>query len=93
MNYRVLPSEYEPAMTFEEIAAALGTSMQVVWHLYSSALHKLRRYLRQHPELRRSMQSSAQTLDGTRRRPAWPDWEIGSQGGRRAGAGRKRKRA
>ena len=35
--------DYEPAMTFEEIAAALSTDKQHVWHWYKNGIKKLRR--------------------------------------------------
>ena len=41
-NYRPNMGDYEPAMTFEEIAAAMGTDRQHVWHWYAQAIRKLR---------------------------------------------------
>ena len=35
--------DYDAAMTFEEIARALGTDKQHVWHWYASGIKKLRR--------------------------------------------------
>lgn len=42
-NYRPEMGDYEPAMGFEEIAIALGTDKQHVWHWYKNAIKKLRR--------------------------------------------------
>jgi len=50
-NPLVLKIHYAPAMSFEEIAAKLGTSKQSVWNTYAVALEKIRRQLRKHPHL------------------------------------------
>lgn len=42
-SYRPRMGDYEAAMTFEEIAAVLGTDKQHVWHWYATGIKKLRR--------------------------------------------------
>jgi hypothetical protein len=42
--------EYEPAMTFTQIANVLGTSRQNVFVIYSRALEKIRVELRRAPK-------------------------------------------
>ncbi len=42
-NYPPRMGDYEAAMTFDEIAAALQTDKQHVWCWYASAIKKLRR--------------------------------------------------
>ena len=42
-NYKPEMGDYEPAMTFDEIAAALSTDRQHVWLWYVTAIKKLRR--------------------------------------------------
>ena len=42
-NYRPAMGDYEPAMGFDEIAIALGTDKQHVWHWYKNGIKKLRR--------------------------------------------------
>ena len=48
-NPTQFPTNYKPARTFDEIAAAMGLTRQTVWHLYARALNKIRRELRRHP--------------------------------------------
>lgn len=45
-NLLAFDLNYEPAMTFEEIAEALGCNKQTVWVIYARALEKIRRELR-----------------------------------------------
>jgi hypothetical protein len=42
-NYKPQMGEYDAAMSFDEIAVALGTDKQHVWHWYATAIRKLRR--------------------------------------------------
>ena len=63
-NYRPEAGPYEPAMTFEEIASALATDKQHVWHWYATAIKKLRR----HPELLLRLREEASLLEAERAR-------------------------
>jgi hypothetical protein len=70
-NKKAFPTNYQPAMSFEEIAAAMGCRRQTVFVIYARALDKIRRELR-----RRGQQSYPELLDHTEisRGPALPDW-------------------
>ncbi len=55
-------SQFEPAMSFAEIAHELGVSRQLVWFYYTSALRKLRgnaRYRRVAEEVLRNETSNS----------------------------------
>lgn len=74
MNYRRLECEYQPAMTFGEIAAAMHTSPQVVWVIYARALHKLRRELQRKPAVRDAVLGLAKMKEQQRNVQILPDW-------------------
>jgi len=83
-----LSTQFEPVMSLNEIACAMGISQQRVSQLYFSALRKLRRHLRAHPELRRAIAGTAGELDQVRPcGPVMPDWNLETRGGARKLAG------
>lgn len=61
---------YEPAMSFEEIAAVLGCTKQLVWFLYVQALEKIRCELRKDPKKHRALLAHTELGRGA----AYPDW-------------------
>lgn len=69
-NKRVIHLNYEPAMTFDEIAAAMKLNKQTVWVIYARAVDKIRNALRVRAE------QYAELLDHeeTGRGPVYPDW-------------------
>jgi DNA-directed RNA polymerase sigma subunit (sigma70/sigma32) len=74
MNYRIIKTEYEPAMTFEEIAAAMGCNKQTVWVIYSRALFKLRREFRRKPAVAMAIFGLRQMKEAARDSEIFPDW-------------------
>jgi predicted DNA-binding protein (UPF0251 family) len=74
MNYRIIKTEYEPAMTFEEIAQAMGCNKQTVWVIYSRALFKLRKELRHKPALVKALFGLRQMKEEARNSEIFPDW-------------------
>ena len=63
-NYSVGGGSYDPAMTFEEIAAVMGTDKKHVWHWYARAIKKLRA----HPEALAQLLAQADALSAERDR-------------------------
>ncbi len=70
-NLLAFPTNYAAAMTFDEIAEALGTSRQHVWSLYVHGLEKIRRELRRNP---RRYAALLQHTELDRAGAQWPDW-------------------
>jgi len=71
-NFNVVHQNYEPAMTFFEIATALGIRKKAVFFHYARAMEKIRREILRHPEVYREIAG----LLAMRRReaPVFPDW-------------------
>lgn len=70
-NLLAFASNYEPAMTFDEIAEALGCNRQTVWVIYARALEKIRRELRRRSEKHRAMIEHQEPERG----PVYPNWD------------------
>ena len=70
-NLLAFPTNYEAAMTIDEIAEAMGTTRQTVWHLYARGLEKIRLELSRNP---RRYAALVQHEEGVRSGQAFPDW-------------------
>lgn len=69
-NMLVFPLNYPPAMTFEEIAAALNTRRRSIFHIYARAIEKIRHELRIHPHRYAALLTHREP---TRDRDTFPD--------------------
>jgi hypothetical protein len=69
-NKRVIRMNYEPAMTFDEIAAAMKLNKQTVWVIYARAVDKIRTALRTRAEQYAALLDHEEAGRG----PVYPDW-------------------
>jgi len=71
-NKRVVKLNYEPAMTFEEIGAALGVDYKTAFVIYARAMEKIRRELRRHADRYVALMQHEEAARGA----AFPDWST-----------------
>jgi predicted DNA-binding protein (UPF0251 family) len=74
VNHKIIKVDYEPAMTFEEIAVAMGTNKQTIWVIYARALYKIRKALNHKPALREAICGLARMKEEGRNSQTFPDW-------------------
>lgn len=73
-NFRVVHRNYEPAMTFDEIAVALGSNRRAVFVVYARAMEKIRRQIRKNPQLYRDMWGLVGMRNELHQPTALPAW-------------------